>query len=181
MFSVFQRAYSNCIDLKKHSRLVEVNEKTVMHFVVNAFCRDVVARVFRAQINAKGSQWTYAFIDGFMTFLTNYVEPELSQELFRAYQKLALSFGGSLTPITILNSQDVVKVCNKTFVRMQDSLDDGQLLKCLKLTVNEGIARSPNLNGPLKGELNEISILAFAKRVIVPSDSNPFRSIVLNG
>lgn len=179
LFPVFQKAYSNCVGLQKSSPFAEVDGTTISRFVIGAYCRDVIARVFKAQIKARGTHWTHAFIGGFMTFLTTDIRPELEQELFSVYKTLALSCSGPMTPVTILNSQDVIDALSRATRRMNClSKEDGAFLKRFETTVNGSIAPALKLRGPCMENINVVSASAFMTRLSEQSDTNPFRALV---
>lgn len=181
LFSIFQRGYSNCVGLKNSPQFVQVDETSIIRFVVGSYCRDVMSGVFEHQIGLRGTAWSRAFVDGFIVFLTEVVDQDLPHDLFVAYQKIATQFAGSLTPITILNAEDTVKVFGKTSSRLHAKLhDDPATAARLETTANEALARALKLTGPAQEKLNSTTCSAFIRGLSTPPSTNPFRSLVLN-
>lgn len=180
LFDLFQTAYSGCVDLKQASRFVDVDGTTITRFVVSVYSRDVIAKVFRTQIKARGQQWTNAFVGGLVTFLVEDIDPELPRDLYQAYRTLASRLGGSLTPVTLLNSQEFVTRFGTCVSRLHDAVEHrAGTLEQLEAVANESIAKAFDLSGPAREKLNDVSCNAFVTRLSGRSDGNPFRNLVL--
>jgi len=181
LFSVFQSAYANCVGMKDNPNFIEVDAQVVTRFVVGAYCRDVVSAVFKSQIKTRGSQWTHAFIDGLAVFLEKDVDPDLSHKLFGAYCKLAMTLGGSLTPVTILHCEDIVSAFSSAISKLRLEISrDTHTLERLEQSVNDALARAFNLAGPAPEKLNNLTGMVFVHGVATRSDHNPFRTLILD-
>ena len=181
LFSVFQRAYANCVGMKNSPNFADVDAMVVTRFVVGSFCRDVVSNIFKTQIKTRGSQWTHAFMEGLTAFLEADIDPELPQKLFNAYRKLAMKQGGSLTPVSILHCEEVVSSFGKAVARLRaDVARDSETLERLEHRVNEAISEEFNLGGPAPEKLNNLTGMAFVNGISTRADSNPFRALVLD-
>ena len=181
LFSVFQHAYANCVGMKDNPNFAEVDAQVVTRFVVGSYCRDVVSDVFKSQIKTRGAQWTHAFIDGLAAFLEKDIDPDLSHKLFDAYRKLAMTLGGSLTPVSILHCEDIVSAFSSTVAKLRLEVgSDTDTLERLEHSVNEALARTFNLAGPAPEKLNNLTGMAFVNGVSGHSDHNPFRTLILD-
>jgi len=181
LFSVFQRAYANCVGLKNSPNFADVDAQVVTRFVVGAFCRDVMANIFKSQIKTRGSQWTHAFTEGLTTFFESDLDPDLPETLFNAYRKLAMRLGGSLTPVSILHSEDVVSAFGKAVATLRAEVArDTETLERLEHRVNDVISREFNLGGPAPEKLNNLTGMAFVNGISTRADANPFRALVLD-
>ena len=181
LFSVYQRGYSNCVALKNSAQFVRIDEDTVTQFVVGAYCRDVITDVFRDHAIAKSTYWRRAFVLGFANFLADTIEPGVRGLLFGAYQKLVTKYAASLTPVTILNAEEVVTVFSRTVFTMKVTMrDDPSAAARLQACVNETIAATPASISPACRRISETECQAFVERLFAPPTTNPFRRLILN-
>ena len=181
LFSVYQNGYSKCVGLKDSPQFVEIDEHAVMRFVIGALCRDVVADMFTRQSQAMGEAWLRAFMEGFENYLVDEVDPALPHDLFAGYQTLVALFAGSLTPVTILNAEEIVSVIGRAIARMRAKLRDetsamGQLASALNNALSSVVRRS----GTAEHVVDTVTVSAFVDRLFRPSPTNPFRNLTLN-
>ncbi len=181
LFSVYQRGYSNCVALKNSAQFVRIDEDTVTQFVVGAYCRDVITDVFRDHAVSRSTYWRRAFVLGFANFLADTVEPNIRGLLFGAYQKLVTKYAASLTPVTILNAEEVVTVFSRTMFTIKTTMgNDLSAVARLRSCVNETIAATPASISPACRQISDTECQDFVERLFAPSTTNPFRRLILN-
>ena len=184
LFPVYQQGYKNCVSLKNESQFDYVNENKVMNFVVSAFCRDVVQDLvsqYDDHDEYQSTGWSRAFVHGFADFLSSYIDKDVRSQLFNIYQKLTLKHGSSLTPVTILNSKDVVGGIAKTVFTMKEMMrTKPRMAAQMGWMVNKAIATELNLEHREGGWVENTTIIEFISRLYAPSESNHFRQLVLH-
>lgn len=184
LFPIYQRGYKNCVSIKNEAQFDHVNENKVMNFVVSAFCRDVIQDLisqYDDHDEYQSTGWSRAFVHGFADFLSSYIDKDVRLQLFSCYQKLTLKHGGSLTPVTILNSKDVVSSFAKTILMLKEMLRTRPRIAAqMGWMVNEAIATELDLEHRAGGWVENTTIIEFISRLYAPSESNHFRHLVLH-
>lgn len=184
LFPVYQQGYNNCVSLKKETQFDHVNDDKVMNFVVSAFCRDVIQDLvnqYQDHEEYQGTGWSRAFVHGFADFLSNHINEDIRVQLFSCYQELALKHGSSLTPVTILNSEDIVDCFANTIFIMKHMLrSKPRMAAQLGWIVNEAIATELEFDDRIGGWVEHETIMEFINRLFMSSECNHFRQSVLH-
>lgn len=180
LFDIYQIGYTNCVNLKKSTPFVPLDEKFIMRFVVASYCRDAMEKVYGDESKMSGPRWKRAFIEGLTVFLVDQMGPRLSGELFGVYRRLAMKRGGSLTPVTILNTNGIIGAFKPAALRIRELVDrESPDLYRIADAINEKIERAYGRNVPCKNIVSETSIDKFASLLAHPSVANPFRNLLL--
>jgi len=180
LFFLYRQGYSTCVSLKDSPQFIEIDEMTITHFVVRSYCHDIITQVCRKQIAVRKSAWSAAFIDGLVEYLVDTVDPELPKRVFPVYQTLVTQQGGKLTPLTILNTPEMVTAFVKTAVQLGTKLHfDAASAAQFELVVNSTLARALHFAEPSPEKLDRPTSLAILIALTKPCEKNPFRNAVL--
>lgn len=181
LFSVFQHAYSNCVGLSQSGQLQEMDETTILRFVVGALCRDIMPKIFSAQISARGEAWKRAFVAGFSDYLNTNTSGTLASELQQAYQALVISSDQEITPLTILHDPRVKKALGDALALIDPSSDPEyqQTVKKMERYINRELSIAFELRGPSPLRIYTKLARYFLDAIYRSSPSNAFRTEVL--
>jgi len=180
LFFLYRQGYSTCVSLKDSPQFIDIDEMTITHFVVRSYCHDIITQVCRKQIAVRKGAWSAAFIDGLVEYLVGSVDPELPKRVFPVYQTLVTQQGGKLTPLTILNTPDMVSAFVKTAVQLGTKLHlDAAAAAQFEMVVNSALLRALHFKEPSPEKLDRPTSLAFLMGLTKASEKNPFRTAIL--
>lgn len=180
LFFLYRQGYSHCVSLKDSPQFVDIDESRVTQFLTRAYCHDMVSQVCAKQIAARKGAWATAFVDGFADFLVTAIDKELPKRLFAVYQRLVTHEAGNLTPIKIMNSQDMIKAFAKTAQSLAAyHRDDPELAKQFETSINLALSKALKIKGPSLAKLNRPTSMALLLGLTKPSVRNPFRTAVI--
>lgn len=180
LFFLYRQGYSTCVSLKDSPQFIEIDEMTITHFVVRSYCHDIITQVCKKQTAARKGAWSAAFVDGLVEYLVDIVDPELPKRVFPVYQALVTQQGGKLTPLTILNTPDMVTAFVKTAVQLGTKLHfDAASAARFELIVNSALAHALHFKEPSPEKLDRPTSLAILIGLTKSSEKNPFRRAVL--
>ena len=180
LYFLYRQGYSNCVSLKDSPQFIDIDDMTITHFVVRSYCHDVIAQVCRKQMAVRKSAWSVAFTDGLVEYLIDAIDPDLPKRVFPVYQRLVTQQAGNLTPITILNSLDIISAVVKTAVQLDTRLQaDGDSVAHFESMINSTLAKALHFKEPSPEKLDRPTSLAILMGLTKHSDKNPFRRAVL--
>lgn len=180
LFFLYRQGYSTCVSLKDSPQFIDIDAMTITHFIVRSYCHDVIAQVCRRQTALRKGPWSAAFVDGLVEYLINAVDPDLPKRVFPVYQSLVTQQGGKLTPITILNTPDMVTAFVRTAVQLETKLQaDANAAVHFEAIVNSTLAKALHFQEPSPEKLDRPASLAILMALTKVSEKNPFRSAVL--
>lgn len=178
-FSVLQGGYLNCVSLKQRSDYSKIDDNTIVHFVLGAYCRDVIGNMFGEEIKQFGAPWRFAFIEGFASFLSDNLGSPLRSQLFEAYIKLVAEHAGALTPLKIINSELVVEAL-VTLNRLLNTKfrEDPTMRKWMEVQLKKSMSDTFAGHAKKPEDLPGSTCTAFLEAVSMPSGANPLRDKV---
>lgn len=180
LFFLYRQGYSTCVSLKDSPQFIEIDDMTITHFIVRSYCHDVITQICRKQTAVRKGPWSAAFVDGLVDYLIDAVDPDLPKRVFPVYQSLVTQQGGKLTPITILNTPDMVTAFVKTAVQLQTKLHvHADAAEHFESMVNSTLAKALHFKEPSPEKLDRPASLAVLLGLTKVSDKNPFRSAIL--
>lgn len=181
LFFLYRQGYSHCVSLKGSPQFIDIDDRRVTQFLTRAYCHDMVSQVCAKQITARKGAWATAFVDGFADFLVNAIDRQLPKRLFAVYQKLVTHEAGNLTPIKIMNSEDMIKAFAKTAQSLAaHHQDDPELAKQFETSINLALCKALKIKGPSLAKLNRPTSMALLLGLTKPSVRNPFRTAVIS-
>lgn len=181
LFSVFQHAYSNCVSLSQAGKLGEMDHTTILRFVVDVLCRDILPDVFSTQIAAAGDAWKRAFVAGFSDYLASSESGSLPSDLQQAYQALVISTDQEITPLTILHDPSVTNALAGALAGIRPSGNPKyqNSAKEMESHVNRAICLAFELKGPSPLKIYTQLASRFLDAIYTSSSTNNFRVEVL--
>ncbi|MEM9632501.1 MAG: hypothetical protein AAGA50_14310 [Pseudomonadota bacterium] len=177
LFDIYRANYETCGRIHKKQPFVGANKDFFAMSILRFLCFDILRKVFDPQIKRTDASWEMEFLHAFGGYICRTSYASFTEDLSRAYRKLAKSKGNSITAITIANDksiQEIVKQACTSFP--SEHLDFVNFSNA----VNKRLSDKYETYGPSPIKVSEPVVEQFFEALKSPENRNYFRQMILH-